>query len=89
VAEAMSCGVPCVVTCAGDSALIVGDAGFASAPRDAEALAKNLGACLGSSREELGKRARLRVEENWSVARLAERTGRVLAALCEQGGNRG
>lgn len=81
VAEAMACGVPCVVTDAGDSAALVGDAKFVSAPGDAGALAANLLSIIASDRRELGARARLRVESRWGVGRLAERTAGVIAAL--------
>ena len=38
VGEAMSCGVPCVVTDVGDSALIVGQAGLVVPPNDSKAM---------------------------------------------------
>lgn len=78
IGEAMACAVPCVVTDAGDSALIVGDTGFVSAPRNPEALAANLIACLESDRNGLGARARCRIKENWSIKHLAERTERAI-----------
>lgn len=81
VGEAMACAVPCVVTDAGDSALIVGDTGFVSAPLNPEALAANLIACLESDRNVLGKKARLRIEENWNTKQLAERTERAITSL--------
>lgn len=81
VCEAMACGVPCVVTDAGDSALIVGDSGFVSNRRDPKALATSLISCLDSDRVSLGRKARLRIKENWSVERLAQRTESVIIAL--------
>jgi glycosyltransferase involved in cell wall biosynthesis len=81
VGEAMACAVPCVVTDAGDSALIVGDTGFVSAPLSPEALAANLMACLESDRKALGIKARLRIEENWNTKQLAERTERAITSL--------
>jgi glycosyltransferase involved in cell wall biosynthesis len=80
VGEAMACGVPCVVTDAGDSALIVGDTGIVVPARDPQALCAGLISCLGWDREEIGKRARQRIEENWSVKRMTEQTESVILA---------
>src|SRR6476469_9440547 len=70
IGEAMSCGVPCVVTDVGDSAWIVGDTGRVVPPRDPQALAnawKEL-IDLGSiGRERLGYLARTRIIEHFSL----------------------
>lgn len=70
IGEAMACGLPCVVTDVGDSALLVGDAGLVVAAKDPEALAAAIDELLQASsefREELGKKARLRVMNNYSL----------------------
>jgi glycosyltransferase involved in cell wall biosynthesis len=70
IGEAMSCGVPCVVTDVGDSALVVGDAGTSVQPRDVPALARALDALVTMDRGErarLGARARQRVVERFSL----------------------
>ena len=70
VGEAMACAVPCVVTDVGDSALIVGETGRVVAARDPKALAAEIIKLLRSPqgyREELGKQARLRVKNNYSL----------------------
>jgi glycosyltransferase involved in cell wall biosynthesis len=70
IGEAMACGVPCVVTDAGDSAVIVGDTGKVVPVKNPEALAT---ACLdlinmtAPERLELGKRARERIEQNFNL----------------------
>jgi glycosyltransferase involved in cell wall biosynthesis len=70
IGEAMACGVPCVVTDAGDSAIIVGDTGRVVPVMNSEALAD---ACLElikmpvQERLELGKRARERIERNFNL----------------------
>lgn len=70
LAEAMSCGVPCVVTDVGDSAWIVGNTGRVVPPRDPEALAnawKELIALGVEGRETLGRAARERIIECFAL----------------------
>lgn len=75
VGEAMSCGVPCVVTDVGDSAWIIGDTGRVVPPRDPEALAtawKSLIALGSDGRHALGARARQRVIEYYSLGAVVQ-----------------
>lgn len=70
IGEAMSCGVPCVVTDVGDSAWIVGDMGKVVMRCDPVALAaawKSLIMLGCEGRKSLGLRARQRVIENFSL----------------------
>jgi glycosyltransferase involved in cell wall biosynthesis len=87
VGEAMACGVPCVVTDVGDSARIVGDTGRIVPPRNPEALSAawlNVLMLEDEARRDLGRRARRRVADCFSIesaARAYEDTyERVLAA---------
>ncbi len=76
VGEAMACAVPCVVTDVGDSAMIVGDTGRAVPPRDPSALAEAWASLLSLPAQEraaLGRRARLRVEAEFSLPAVAAR----------------
>jgi glycosyltransferase involved in cell wall biosynthesis len=70
IGEAMSCGIPCVVTDVGDSAWIVGNTGRIVPPKNSEALAAAWQELieLGSEvREDLGKAARARIIESFSL----------------------
>lgn len=80
----MACAVPCVVTDTGDSALIVGNTGFVSAPRNPEALVAALMSCLREDRKTLGMKARRRILENWSIERLVEKTEKAMIAVMEK-----
>ena len=71
VAEAMTSGVPCVVTDVGDSAILVGDDGVVVPPRDPEALARGIETLMAKSADELnamGGRGRTRVNADYSIA---------------------
>ncbi len=71
IGEAMACGVPCVVTDVGDSAYLVNNTGIVVAPGDAAALSAALEDMISKTHEErlkLGKAARCRVVENFSLA---------------------
>ena len=81
IGEAMSCGVPCVVTDVGDSALIVGELGKVVPSENPEALAKEIALTIGSL-EELDRHAiRQRIVENFSVEQLAANTEKVLEQM--------
>jgi glycosyltransferase involved in cell wall biosynthesis len=70
IGEAMACAVPCVVTDVGDAARIVGETGCVVPPKDAPALAsawRELIELGPAGRQELGLRARARVEERYSL----------------------
>ena len=72
----MSCGVPCVVTDVGDSALMVGSAGIVVPPRDPEALRRGILHVLDmddSERRRLGLAGRQRVAEEYSMRQAAQR----------------
>jgi glycosyltransferase involved in cell wall biosynthesis len=78
IGEAMACGVPCVVTDTGDSALIVGEVGRAVAPRDPQALSAALISCMEKNFREMGAQARTRILDNFSLERMIEETERAI-----------
>ncbi|MES2405893.1 MAG: glycosyltransferase [Pseudomonadota bacterium] len=81
IAEAMACSVPCVATAVGDSALIVGDTGSVTPPGDYSALAAAMGRLIDlplEDRRMLGEACRARVESEFGMDRLVQRTGQAL-----------
>jgi glycosyltransferase involved in cell wall biosynthesis len=70
LAEGMACALPAVATDVGDSARLVGDCGRTVPPRDPVALAHAVRAVLADDLKALGARARARIEDNFSVARM-------------------
>ncbi|WP_456432129.1 glycosyltransferase [Nitratifractor sp.] len=81
IAEAMSSEVPCVVTDVGDSAVIVGDTGIVVPPNDHKALSKGIEKMMQIDVSKLGKRARDRIKENFSIDKMIHRTERVIREI--------
>jgi len=76
VAEAMACGVPCVVTDVGDSAEIVGKTGIVVKTQDAEAIASACTALMELPEEQriaLQAAARERIESLFSLRTITNR----------------
>jgi glycosyltransferase involved in cell wall biosynthesis len=76
IGEAMACGVPCVVTDAGESALIVQDTGRVVPPKNPRALAdawRQLIEIGPQERSLLGAAARIRVSEHFELRTIAAR----------------
>jgi glycosyltransferase involved in cell wall biosynthesis len=87
VGEAMSCGVPCVVTGVGDSALLVGDTGRVVPPAQPEGLAA---ACLDiltlppAERHRLSLAARGRIEAQYNIHEIAQQYASLYQSLTGQ-----
>jgi len=76
IGEAMACGVPCVVTDVGDSALVVGETGRVVPPKNPLALSEGWRALVEMSSEErtqLGLRARHRIQDYYSLVAIVAR----------------
>lgn len=87
VGEAMACAVPCVVTAAGDSAPLLGEAGVVVPPRDAVALAGALEKMIEAGpagRGELGAAGRKRIEDNYSLRAVVGRYERMYEEIAGQ-----
>jgi glycosyltransferase involved in cell wall biosynthesis len=85
VGEAMSCEIPCVVTDVGDCAWIVGDTGRIVPVRDSQRLAKAIGELLElgpAGRAALGKRARERIVQEFSLDSVVRRYQDLYEAIC-------
>lgn len=78
IGEAMACGVPCVATDVGDSALIVGDAGVVVPPKNPERLASGLRALLEKGCADGGEKARSRIIEHFSLNSMVQMTEEIL-----------
>jgi glycosyltransferase involved in cell wall biosynthesis len=90
IGEAMSCGVPCVVTDVGDSAHILGVCGQVVPPSDSAALAHMIISILElptQERLQLGKMARMRIIENFSIGTVVTRYHDLYEELLVSKGN--
>ena len=84
VGEAMSCGIPCVVTDVGDSAVVVGDMGIVVSPRDPRSLADAWNRCLSKAQLRPQLEIRDRIVREYSLTALVEQTEQELERLiCE------
>jgi glycosyltransferase involved in cell wall biosynthesis len=84
LAEAMACGVPSVTTDVGDAAEIVGDTGIVVPARDAQALAngwERLVKLSGQERQELGQRARERIQTHFQIGEIVQRYEKLYGQL--------
>jgi glycosyltransferase involved in cell wall biosynthesis len=81
IGEAMACGVPCVVTNVGDSALIVGSSGLVVPVNDPAALLTGWLHCLRRQRNELGIQSQQRISKDFSVRAVVDRTEATLMAI--------
>lgn len=86
LAEAMSCGTPCVTTDVGDAALIVGDTGWVVPSRNPEALAQAIVAGLHERMNQPAEwavrqtAARQRILSNFSIEKMVNAYEQVWAA---------
>lgn len=73
--EAMACGIPCVSTDVGDARSIIADTGLVVPARDPASLAHAMIDLIDrgpSGREHLGYAARIRIETEYSLAKIVE-----------------
>jgi glycosyltransferase involved in cell wall biosynthesis len=73
VGEAMSCGVPCIVSDVGDAAAIVGETGLIVPPSDVEALIRAMTKFVemrASQRMALGDEARSRIVNHYAIEKI-------------------
>lgn len=87
IGEAMSCGVPCVVTDVGDSASIVSDTGVVVSPGSATRLAMAICELLeldSGRRERMGRSARARVVAEFSIEQVVARFEALYASISKR-----
>ncbi|MFN6538010.1 MAG: glycosyltransferase [Nostoc sp. EkiNYC01] len=86
IGEAMACGVPCVVTNVGDSALIVGNPNVVVPPKNPEALKNALNKLIESFSIDSCDRTQIRqrIIDQFSVAELVLKTQAALLALSHE-----
>lgn len=87
IGEAMSAGVPCVVTDVGDSAYLVGNTGIVVDAGSPDALAGAWNALLSTGREQLahmGAAARNRIEAEFSLSMTTKQYEHTYVALTQK-----
>jgi glycosyltransferase involved in cell wall biosynthesis len=84
IGEAMACGVPCVVTDIGDSAIIVGETGIVVPPEDPQALAdgwRSMLKRLNDKSYSIKEMARARIVSHYSSEIFIQKTSRMFLGL--------
>ena len=84
IGEAMACGVSCVVTDVGDSAIIVGETGVIVPPKDPQALADGWRSMLKRLEDKsysINKMARARIVSHYNSKILIQKTSRMFLSL--------
>jgi glycosyltransferase involved in cell wall biosynthesis len=84
IAEAMACGVPCVVTDVGDSAIIVGKAGIVVPPEDPQALAdgwRSMLKHLNDKSYSIKEMARMRIVSHYNSEIFIQKMSKIFLSL--------
>lgn len=81
IAESMACGIPCVVTDVGDSALVVGHKGEIVPPRAPAALAEGLSRMLPQLSTEFAEAVRDQIVSRYSIETLISNTVEALYSV--------
>jgi len=84
IGEAMACGVPCVVTDVGDSAIIVGKTGIVVPPEDPQALAdgwRSMLKLLNDKSYSIKEMARARIVSRYNSEIFIQKTSKKLLGL--------
>jgi glycosyltransferase involved in cell wall biosynthesis len=84
IGEGMACGVPCVVTDVGDSAIIVGETGIVVPPKDPQALAdgwRSMLKRLNDKSYSINEMARARIVSHYNSEILIQKTSRMFRSL--------
>jgi glycosyltransferase involved in cell wall biosynthesis len=84
IGEAMACGVPCVVTDVGDSALVVGETGIVVPPGQVRALASGIEQVLEAittNRETMARACRHRIVAHFGSQQMVKRVEAILEGL--------
>jgi glycosyltransferase involved in cell wall biosynthesis len=84
IGEAMACGVPCVVTDVGDSAIIVGETGIVVPLKDPQALAdgwRSMLKRLNDKSYSIKEMARARIVSHYSSEIFVQKTSKMFQSL--------
>ena len=88
VAEAMACGVPCVVTNVGDAKIIVGNTGWVVNPEDPLALANSIKKAISRYNSvdwiKRSRQVRMRIKKNFNVSKMIRSYNKTWAKVAKE-----